>query len=102
MYKRQEIGFGGVIFSDDLSMQGASIAGDVVERVTAAWDAGCDMLLVCNAPGSVDDVLECWQPVFDPVRSARITRLLPNIALPDMQDNPQYIAGVKMPTLLLS
>ena len=99
---RKEIGFDGVIFSDDLSMQGASIVGDVVERVTAAWNAGCDMLLVCNAPGSVDDVLERWQPVFDPVRSARIARLLPNAALPAMQGNPQYIAGVKMAEVLLS
>jgi beta-N-acetylhexosaminidase len=74
---RNELGFDGVIFSDDLSMEGASVAGDIVARVQAAWDAGCDMLLVCNAPDAVGEVLARWQPEPDPVRSARIARLLP-------------------------
>lgn len=91
---RDEIGFDGVIFSDDLSMQGASIAGDIVGRATAAWEAGCDMLLVCNAPDAVGDVLERWKPEFDPVRCARIARLLPTTWLPDGQNDPCYLAGV--------
>ncbi|MEY2632106.1 MAG: Beta-hexosaminidase [Pseudomonadota bacterium] len=59
---RQELAFSGVIFSDDLSMQGASVAGDSVARVTAAHEAGCDVLLLCNAPDQVGDVLARWQP----------------------------------------
>jgi beta-N-acetylhexosaminidase len=74
---RDEFAFDGVIFSDDLSMEGASVAGGIVERVRAAWDAGCDMLLVCNAPDAVGEVLMSWQPRPDPVRAARIARLLP-------------------------
>ena len=93
---RKQFGFEGVIFTDDLSMEAASIAGDIVGRTSAAWNAGCDMLLVCNSPDVVGDLLERWQPEFDPVRSARIARLLPSIALPDVHQEAHYLAGVRI------
>ena len=74
---REDMGFDGVVFSDDLSMEGASVAGDIVDRTKAAWQAGCDMLLICNSPNKVADVLNRWASEYDPLRSKRIARLLP-------------------------
>lgn len=63
---RDRLGFGGVIFSDDLSMAAAHSAGTPAERARAAREAGCDMLLVCNDQAAAGEVLESLEKRSQP------------------------------------
>jgi beta-N-acetylhexosaminidase len=60
---RGKLGFEGLVFSDDLSMEGAAVAGGPPERARAALGAGCDMVLLCNNPGGLDALLESLKDV---------------------------------------
>ena len=72
---RDRLGFQGAVLSDDLSMEGAAIMGDPLARAEAALDAGCDMVLVCNKPDSVEQVIDGLRIESDPVRHMRLIRL---------------------------
>lgn len=72
---RERLGFQGVVLSDDLSMEGAAVMGGSLERAEAALSAGCDMVLVCNKPDSVIEVIDGLKVDNDPVRHMRLIRL---------------------------
>lgn len=57
---RAELGFRGVVFSDDIGMAAAGSAGGVKARIDAHLDAGCDVVLVCH-PEMVEDALRALE-----------------------------------------
>ena len=105
---RVELGFDGVVFSDDLSMAGARRVGGVevtyAEAAAIALTAGCDLILLCNQSvdggAAVDALLDellaaqqggQWQA--DPDSEARRRALLPQTApLPwdELMHDPAY------------
>jgi len=72
---REKLQFDGAVFSDDLSMEGAAVAGDFSQRAQKALAAGCDMVLVCNNPVAAEQVLETLPVKPDPIRQRRLDKL---------------------------
>lgn len=72
---RVRLGFDGAIFTDDLSMAGASVIGDMPARAKAALEAGCDVLSLCNDRQGVLQVIESLRGSGDPLSQVRMARL---------------------------
>ena len=69
---RAEIGFDGVLVSDDLSMR--ALGGGLGERARQALAAGCDLALHCNGnPGEMEEVAAAARPI-SPLTAARLGR----------------------------
>lgn len=67
---REEMGFDGVVCTDDLTMKAVSRPYGVGESAVLALEAGCDLLLICHGP---DNVTAAYEALTAAVESGRIT-----------------------------
>lgn len=88
---QSQLGFGGVVFSDDLSMQGAHFIKDIAERVQVSLDSGCDMALICNHPELVAQVIDLDWPkceklhLMKGIKSSKLDKIVHNNHLQNIQ-----------------
>jgi beta-N-acetylhexosaminidase len=89
---RQQYGFQGTIFSDDISMVGATIIGDPLTRVKRALQAGCDMVLICNDRDATIQVIDNFGKYHSPVSQMRLIQLhgKPALNWQDLHTDPKW------------
>lgn len=95
---RGRIGFDGALFSDDISMEGASVAGGAVERARAALHAGCDFVLACNCPDKTEALcsgLDWDMPALSLARLARIRGQPHAPSMVQLREDGNYVKAVR-------
>lgn len=93
---RGQLGFQGAIFSDDLDMAGAMVAGSPVERARTALAAGCDMVLACTDRRAALDILNNLKDPVNPAAHLRLARLhgRDHLTFEQMQASPTWQRAV--------
>ena len=90
---RKQLNYQGVLFSDDLSMAGAHVAGDAAQRVLAALTAGCNVGLLCNDRAAAEQALAALQ-TEQVVPCTQLSAMYGNyIAQHDFQQHPRWQAA---------
>lgn len=94
---RDKLQFDGAVFSDDLCMEAASVAGNMTERVHAALTAGCDMALVCNRADLADEVLARLEFDWSATSRARLARMHGQahpLTMTQLREQPRYVEAL--------
>ena len=95
---RGQFNYQGVVFSDDLTMQGAQTYGGIEQRLHAALDAGCDMALICNSPQDIPLAIASLEDYSNATAQQRLEKFYgrsPSLLTQnDMQDIQAFISEI--------
>ena len=81
---RRDIGFDGLLMTDDISME--ALSGDVATRTTASMAAGCDLVLHCNGEPSEMQAVANAAGDMTPAAQVRATAALGRRKTPEPVD----------------
>ena len=85
---RKQLGFNGIIFSDDLTMEGAAVMGGPAERAHQSLVSGCDMVLVCNKRDAQIEVLDNLPVMETPQATALLKKQ--SITLSELRSSDEW------------
>ena len=93
---RKDLGFEGVVFSDDLSMEAAKSVGSPRKRAEMALGAGCDMILACNDSVSALEISD-WLETESNMKSDRTSRMkaTPSAEIKNLFQEDKWIGAVE-------
>ena len=83
---RQDIGFDGLLMTDDLSME--ALSGTLSERASASIAAGCDVILHCNGEAAEMQAVATATGEMSPAAITRANRALAQRKAPENIDIP--------------
>ncbi len=87
---RERIGYGGLILTDDISME--ALSGTVTDRAAASWAAGCDIVLHCNGEMADMEAIAAVAPALTGPAQARAEAALAARRPPDPIDISSVLA----------
>ena len=87
---REDLSFKGLIYSDDLSMEGAAASGSPAVRAIKAKEAGCNVLLICNNRDAAQEIVDTVRENKWPLISLRNMKANATIT-GNLYQSPQWL-----------